>query len=93
MPLHFCLLSPSCHPTGANLTVQLYGGNIVFEGPVNKAEVIIANIKAGNSVIHVVDDVLVPPGIVSAETAKMWMAKENKMKTEKRSYMKTLTKP
>jgi uncharacterized surface protein with fasciclin (FAS1) repeats len=75
---------------GATLTVKVYGSKVAFKGPVNKAKVIIANIKAGNTVIHVIDDVLVPPGTVSAEVAQKWKVES---KSEKDAYVKKVSKP
>uniref|UniRef100_A0A383VJS1 FAS1 domain-containing protein n=1 Tax=Tetradesmus obliquus TaxID=3088 RepID=A0A383VJS1_TETOB len=47
----------------ANLTVRVRKGKVDFEGPTNDARVITADISAGESVIHILDDVLLPPGV------------------------------
>lgn len=44
----------------APLTVDLSNGTVQFHAFNNSARVIVPNIKAGNSVIHVVNDVLLP---------------------------------
>jgi len=44
-----------------NLTVHVMDGNVTFIGPENNATVVVPDIMAGSSVIHVIDDVLVPP--------------------------------
>jgi uncharacterized surface protein with fasciclin (FAS1) repeats len=75
---------------GATLTVKIYGKNVAFKGPVNKAKVVVADIKAGNSVVHVIDDVLVPPGVVSPEVAQKWKAG---YMSKKDASVKKLDKP
>lgn len=45
------------------LNVSVTGGNVVFEGAQNNATVTVPDIRAGRSVIHVVDDVLLPAGV------------------------------
>lgn len=49
--------------TAANLTVRVRKGKVDFEGPTNDARVITADVSAGESVIHILDDVLLPPGV------------------------------
>ncbi|WIA15970.1 hypothetical protein OEZ85_012711 [Tetradesmus obliquus] len=49
--------------TAANLTVHVRKGKVDFEGPTNDARVITADVSAGESVIHILDDVLLPPGV------------------------------
>jgi hypothetical protein len=44
----------------APLRVRIANGNVTFVGPANNATVIGADIRAGSSVIHVIDDVLLP---------------------------------
>jgi uncharacterized surface protein with fasciclin (FAS1) repeats len=51
------------------LTVSLQGGSVSFQGAGSSATVVAADIKAGMSVVHVVDDVLLPAGVGSAEEA------------------------
>jgi hypothetical protein len=54
--------------TGADpLTVRLNNGSVTFVGAVNNATVKTADIKAGASVIHVIDDVLLPESDEPAE--------------------------
>eukprot|EP00878_Enallax_costatus_P003801 GHUV01004017.1.p1 GENE.GHUV01004017.1~~GHUV01004017.1.p1 ORF type:complete len:225 (+),score=69.47 GHUV01004017.1:224-898(+) len=65
------------------LKVKIYDGSVYFKGPVNKAKVIVADIKAGGSVIHVIDDVIVPPGVVSESVAKQWNAEWGQNKADK----------
>jgi uncharacterized surface protein with fasciclin (FAS1) repeats len=43
---------------GANVKITLAGGNVY----VNKAKVIKTNVRASNGVIHVINEVLLPPG-------------------------------
>eukprot|EP00878_Enallax_costatus_P002903 GHUV01003097.1.p1 GENE.GHUV01003097.1~~GHUV01003097.1.p1 ORF type:complete len:302 (+),score=91.18 GHUV01003097.1:40-945(+) len=50
------------------LTVSVADGNVVFQGAQNNATVTIPDIRAGRSVIHVVDDVLLPAGVGSNGT-------------------------
>jgi transforming growth factor-beta-induced protein len=45
---------------GQPLTVSIMDGNVIFSGPVNNATVLMADIEAGNSVVHVIDSVLLP---------------------------------
>jgi uncharacterized surface protein with fasciclin (FAS1) repeats len=63
--LRDCLQVPTALPdtAAANLTVRVRNGNVDFEGATNDARVVTADIKAGASVIHVVDDVLLPAGV------------------------------
>jgi hypothetical protein len=63
--LRDCLQVPTALPdaAAANLTVRVRNGNIDFEGATNDARVMTADIRAGASVIHVMDDVLLPAGI------------------------------
>jgi hypothetical protein len=44
----------------APLRVRIANGSVTFVGPANNATVTAADIKAGASVIHVIDDVLLP---------------------------------
>jgi hypothetical protein len=48
------------------LTVSLTNGSVTFVGPANNATVKVADIRAGASVIHVIDDVLLPQADESA---------------------------
>nr|QYF06645.1 ScosAstaP [Enallax costatus]BCN28337.1 astaxanthin binding fasciclin family protein [Enallax costatus] len=64
----------------APLIVKIYEGSVVFQGAVNKAKVVAPDIKAADTVIHVVDSVLVPPGIVSEAVAKQWEVQPEKTK-------------
>jgi hypothetical protein len=50
----------------APLTVSLTNGSVTFVGPANNATVKVADIRAGASVIHVIDDVLLPQADESA---------------------------
>nr|8C18_A Chain A, Astaxanthin binding fasciclin family protein [Coelastrella astaxanthina] len=75
----------------ASVTVRLYQGKVMFKGPVNKAQVTVADIKAGGSVIHVINDVLLPPGVVSDAVAKQWKAEWEAMKAEKKVAPKATT--
>lgn len=45
---------------GQPLTVSIMDGAVTFAGPVNNATVVMADITAGNSVVHVIDAVLLP---------------------------------
>lgn len=75
------MCSALCLSAGAApLTVEIYKGSVVFQGAVNKAKVVAPDIKAANTVIHVINSVLVPPGIVSEAVAKMWEAKHDMTK-------------
>jgi uncharacterized surface protein with fasciclin (FAS1) repeats len=47
---------------GATLTVNLEGGKVFIKD----AEVVTADIKAGNSIIHVIDKVLIPAALIKA---------------------------
>lgn len=44
----------------SNLTVALDGGKVVFKAGGSNATVVIADVKAGNSIVHVIDNVLLP---------------------------------
>ncbi|KAF8067172.1 hypothetical protein HT031_002219 [Scenedesmus sp. PABB004] len=59
---------------GAELTVavkRIGGKDVVgFQGAANWARVEVADIKAGKSFIHVIDDVLLPPGVGKAGNEK-----------------------
>jgi uncharacterized surface protein with fasciclin (FAS1) repeats len=49
---------------GANITVTVDNGNVVLtDGQGNKAKVVKTDIVASNGVIHVIDAVLLPPGM------------------------------
>nr|QYF06643.1 CvacAstaP1 [Scenedesmus vacuolatus] len=45
------------------LTVAINNRTVTFEGAENNATVTVANIRAGRSVIHVINDVLLPAGV------------------------------
>jgi transforming growth factor-beta-induced protein len=47
----------------ANLSVALTGGGVRIAGPQNSATVVAADIVAKNGVIHVIDNVLLPPPV------------------------------
>jgi uncharacterized surface protein with fasciclin (FAS1) repeats len=51
----------------APLTVKLQGGSVMFMGAGSSATVTVPDIKAGMSVVHVVDDVLLPAGVGTPE--------------------------
>lgn len=52
------------------LTVNLNDGNVEFEGANgSSATVTVPDIRAGRSVIHVIDDVLLPAGVAQNGTA------------------------
>jgi hypothetical protein len=51
---------PTALAGAAPLRVRIADGNVTFISPVNNATVIGADIEAGSSVIHVIDDVLLP---------------------------------
>uniref|UniRef100_A0A383WMA0 FAS1 domain-containing protein n=1 Tax=Tetradesmus obliquus TaxID=3088 RepID=A0A383WMA0_TETOB len=51
---------------GAPLRVRIANGSVTFVGPANNATVKAADITAGASVIHVIDDVLLPEAAESA---------------------------
>lgn len=54
----------------AQLTVKVKGsGGVEFDGASSSAVVVIPDIKAGNTVVHVIDTVLVPPGVAPAATS------------------------
>ena len=44
---------------GASLTVKVHGGEVF----VNQAQVVKTNVEASNGVIHVINSVLLPPGV------------------------------
>jgi uncharacterized surface protein with fasciclin (FAS1) repeats len=50
----------------APLTVNLQDGKVTFVGAGSSGNVVVPDIKAGQSVVHVVDDVLLPAGVGSA---------------------------
>lgn len=56
------------------LTVALTNGSVIFEGAQNNATVTVPNIKAGKSVIHVVNDVLLPAGVGNSTNATSGVA-------------------
>jgi uncharacterized surface protein with fasciclin (FAS1) repeats len=52
----------------APLTVKLSESKgVVFKGAGSKARVVTADIKVGSSIIHVIDDVLIPEGVGGAK--------------------------
>jgi hypothetical protein len=51
---------PTALAGAAPLRVRIANGNVTFIGAVTNATVIGADIEAGSSVIHVIDDVLLP---------------------------------
>jgi hypothetical protein len=51
---------PTALAGAAPLRVRIANGNVTFISPVNNATVSGADIEAGSSVIHVIDDVLLP---------------------------------
>jgi hypothetical protein len=53
----------------APLTVNIAGGKVTFKGANSDATVVVPDITAGQSVVHVVNDVLLPAGMGTAETA------------------------
>jgi uncharacterized surface protein with fasciclin (FAS1) repeats len=53
----------------APLTVVLQDGSVAFQGAGSSATVVVPDIKAGMSVVHVVNDVLLPAGVGTAEEA------------------------
>nr|BBN91622.1 astaxanthin-binding orange protein of fasciclin family [Scenedesmus sp. Oki-4N] len=55
--------APTALAEAAPLTVSIANGNVTFEGANNNAAVTTADIEAGSSVIHIIDDVLLPAGI------------------------------
>jgi hypothetical protein len=58
--LNDCDAVPTALPGAKPLTVRVRHGKVDFEGATNDARVQHADIKAGSSVVHVVDDVLLP---------------------------------
>ncbi|WIA36151.1 hypothetical protein OEZ86_007497 [Tetradesmus obliquus] len=55
----------------APLTVSLQGGMVNIQGAGSTAMVTVPDIKAGKSVVHVVDDVLLPAGVGMPEAGTM----------------------
>jgi uncharacterized surface protein with fasciclin (FAS1) repeats len=51
------------------LTVSINNGTVTFEGAQNDANVTAADIRAGGSVIHVINDVLLPDGVGQSTNA------------------------
>lgn len=49
-----------------SLTVKLDGKNV----KINDATVVVADIKAGKSIIHVIDQVLIPEALIKSEASK-----------------------
>jgi hypothetical protein len=58
--LNDCDAVPTALPGTKPLTVRVRHNKVDFEGATNDARVQHADIKAGSSVVHIVDDVLLP---------------------------------
>jgi uncharacterized surface protein with fasciclin (FAS1) repeats len=63
---------------GAPLTIDLSStpGSVIVKGAESSAKVISADVPAGNSVVHVIDAVLVPSSSQIAEAKAKWEAKK-----------------
>jgi transforming growth factor-beta-induced protein len=63
---------------GAPLTLDLSStpGSVIVKGSESSAKVISADVPAGNSVVHVIDAVLVPSSSQIAEAKAKWEAKK-----------------
>lgn len=66
---------------GAPLTIDLSSspGSVIVKGAESSAKVISADVPAGNSVVHVIDTVLVPSSSQIAEAKAKWEAKKKGM--------------